>query len=900
LSINRKRGNEMLTKIIDKLLDPIEYLFLKKFKINTNEFFAYILTLMALYFTIDRIFEVFHVVFNGEFVNYWTTIEYTLVYACIVFAYMVTCASPMNKTIRHSLKFFLYYSILFYIVFFGMVVQWMNELLWIVVMRFDNFNYIVANMPEVIIPALASASAIAPVFTIKSLVSYYLNYVYDDNDFIESFEDYTGFKLESAKSKEKTPSAFMCDAVICIDELSGNQAKIPESKRFEATLVQGATGTGKTATIVEPMCAMDIERKYFFREVSKKLGYNALQAGLAILEGPYSNEFLSKNFSLSYLTHKENRFNEYKEYVNDMVKYVDSENKKIFYRDLGFTLVAPDNACIERIKKVAKAYEMPINVIDPMDPNSFGINPFTGSDPAKVASIISTVLKGMYEAESTGGDNIFFANVTQQAFENLAILLKLVYPRMHDGEMPTLEDMLAILNNFDMAEEMCEALKKDPVLSEDYKSLIGYLEKNFYKPPVNIHGYEIVSTYGSGRKDTEKFVYGAITQLDNFLRNPGVKRVLCSRTNNINLDKALEEGQIITACTRQGGLGEIHQKAFGMFVILAFKDAVLRRPGIENTRTPHFIYIDEFPLYVNKDTEAFFTLFRKYRCGTTITIQNLSQLTKTKSLAYFKDVILTNTKTQIIFGDMPLAEATFWSDEMGIKKKWAYTKVLADSSTPEGGAKVDNAFANAKKEDKQKYKPDKIATLGFKVCVYKTKSESGKTITGRGKTSFITDKYYEPHPCAKYNFELFMINKPTSSATSTVSPINFFSESEDKDELLFSDTDVVNTTPDQIIKKPEDKKVVQTEKVKIDVDVDNDGINDFPVILPHIANLDASLKDLKDRNTTERNQEKKKKQNHHTESNPIKTENGKSEDAVLDLSKISDIDSVIIDYNNKK
>ena len=57
----------------------------------------------------------------------------------------------------------------------------------------------------------------------------------------------------------------------------------------------------------------------------------------------------------------------------------------------------------------------------------------------------------------------------------------------------SLEDMLDILNNFDLAEEMTEVLKKDPDLATDYKSLIGYFEKNFYKPPVNIHGYEIAS-----------------------------------------------------------------------------------------------------------------------------------------------------------------------------------------------------------------------------------------------------------------------------------------------------------------------------------------------------------------------------------------------------------------------
>ena len=50
-----------------------------------------------------------------------------------------------------------------------------------------------------------------------------------------------------------------------------------------------------------------------------------------------------------------------------------------------------------------------------------------------------------------------------------------------------------------------------------------------------------------------------------------------------------KEGKIVTICTRQGDLREIHQKAFGMFAILSFKDAVLRRPGSEDTRTPHFI-----------------------------------------------------------------------------------------------------------------------------------------------------------------------------------------------------------------------------------------------------------------------------------------------------------------------
>lgn len=47
-----------------------------------------------------------------------------------------------------------------------------------------------------------------------------------------------------------------------------------------------------------------------------------------------------------------------------------------------------------------------------------------------------------------------------------------------------------------------------------------------------------------------------------------------------------------------------------MFFILQFQDAVLRRAGSEDSRIPHFLYIDEFPEYINKDMDVMFTLFR--------------------------------------------------------------------------------------------------------------------------------------------------------------------------------------------------------------------------------------------------------------------------------------------------
>ena len=93
----------------------------------------------------------------------------------------------------------------------------------------------------------------------------------------------------------------------------------------------------------------------------------------------------------------------------------------------------------------------------------------------------------------------------------------------------------------------------------------------------------------------------------------------------MNYDKSLENGEITFVCTRRGDLGASIHKAFGLFFLLLMQQSVLSRPGNENNRIPHFLYVDEFPPFVCKATEDIFTLYRKYRVGTIISSQNLSQ-----------------------------------------------------------------------------------------------------------------------------------------------------------------------------------------------------------------------------------------------------------------------------------
>ena len=68
-------------------------------------------------------------------------------------------------------------------------------------------------------------------------------------------------------------------------------------------------------------------------------------------------------------------------------------------------------------------------------------------------------------------------------------------------------------------------------LSKKFNILLTYFKKNFYKE----------STY---RQDTEKYVSSATTQLDNLLRYPGIRNILCKRTDNLNFDSALANGNL--------------------------------------------------------------------------------------------------------------------------------------------------------------------------------------------------------------------------------------------------------------------------------------------------------------------------------------------------------------------
>ena len=709
--------------------------FLKFLKTDRNTFATYILTLISAYVLVDRFVELMFMIFTGVSYSYWGPIEYTLAFAALIFAFYFSFGSKFVKADIDKLRFFNTYVISLYILFVCFLVQGLNSIAWTFILSVPNYAEIVSEYSNLFRPAFTAISLYIPIVTFYKVFKWLTFTINDTKDIKDSIFDYGGISLAG---KSKDTGKYSCEVLLCTDTESGEDVIIPESKRLESFLVVGVSGSGKTTMIYEPMIARDLDRKYFFREISKEMGFTALKTGIASLNCPYDNNYLNENFTLDMLTPNPDKLDLYNSYMKKMI--LSSSNGKYIYRNFGLTYLSAEYESIEKILGVAKNYKINVNLIDPNNADSPGMNPFVYADPIKTGMAISSVLKGLYATSRPDLQMAFRENTAIQIIENLSIMLKEMYPRLHDGDLPNLEDMLNMMNDFSLVEEMCNQMKEIPELADKYKILIKYFENNFYADSRDL-------------TNTKQSVYTASAELDNLLRYPGVKNILCNRVNNLEFDKALANGEVTLVCTRRGDLGANAHKAFGIFFLLLMQQSVLSRPGNDNTRIPHFLYIDDFPEFLCKAIEPIFTVYRKYKVGNILSAQTLSQLAGDEK-GNFKDEILANCVNKAIFGNALPEDVQWWQTELQDKREWSWNSSYETNSEKDNYG-YDSKLGNIEYKWKPNYSAGKIMSLKGKQILFKVKDTKGKSYVAKGKLDFLEAKYKEPKKLKEYNFEKF-------------------------------------------------------------------------------------------------------------------------------------------------
>lgn len=713
--------------------------FLKKLKTDRNTFFTYVLTLLSVYILIDRVVEFILIVCTGVASVYWGPIRYTLAFAVPTFTFLFSMSSKFIKSDEDKLGWFYSFCIALYILFITMIVEWGNKLFWTLFISLPGYKDLVLNFAYLIKPAISSMALALPLTTWNALFDKLYKIIHGKtdlgNEFKDSIFDYDGIDLSN---KKPVAGEYANDIFIGTDKDDGHNVVLPELRRFESTLVVGISGAGKTSMIFEPWVCQDISKKFLCRENSKSLAFAALKSGIATLNAPYNNAYINENFSLNMLQPSDNQAKRkiFNAYFNKLI--LSNSQSKIIYRNLGITYMSPDYETIEKIENVCDNFGLSYNIIDPANSNSIGINPFAFENPNDVATAISTILKGYVTnpiVDTRLMADVYSESKTTQIIENLVVLLKLVYPKLNDGKLPNLEDLLKLLNNFSLIEKMCRILETDKKLSEQYEGLIIFIKNTFYSSNANID-------------ETKKLISIPDSQISTLLRYPGVKSILCNRSNNLNFDKSLQNGDITFVCTRRGDLGENGHKLLGLFFLLLMQYSVLRRPGNENTRIPNFLYIDEFPDFICQATESLFTIYRKYRVATVVSAQNLDQLRANgKGLG---DTIIANCSNKIVFGNNSPEDNEWWSKEIGDEKGWhssrSYDLEKQKYDSKAGGLAYGNSI---------KYKPGKVQSLKFKKCMYKIRDGKGKLLNGTAKVDFMPAKYKEKQKIKTYDFEKY-------------------------------------------------------------------------------------------------------------------------------------------------
>ncbi len=705
--------------------------FLKMLKTDRNTFFTYILTLVTAYIIIDRVVEMLILCFTGMSVSYWGPIKYTLAMACPIFGFLFSYPSKFCKSDQNKKSFFCTYCICLYIIGISAVVQWLNHIAWISILSLPNYEFMITEFSDLIIHAFTAVSIYIPLTTFYKLILW-LNRTVNDpifpNNYQESIEDFQGLDISAP---DGTTGPYSLEIEICKDRSTGKPVKIIEERRFQPTLVIGPSGTGKTAMVMEPMIARDLEKKYFFREVSKEMGYTALKTNIAVLNKPYDNDYLNKNFHLSMLTPVDGKEKVYKAYMNKMISEIRPDGK-IIYKNFGITVVTPDANHTDRIKEVAKCFDIPTIEIDPTNANSVGLNPFIIKAPDLCGLIISMAIRGLYSPANLNAEQAYAEDISIQAIQNLVILLKVMYPKMHDGLLPNLEDLLRCFTNFDLVQEMCEEMKKDPELVKDYNLQIGYFEQNFYRD-------------SPGKKDMQKYVHFVSSTLDMLLRASQARNIICNRYNNIDFTDVINNGKVVLLSTRPYEIGGTGHKGFGNFFLMLMMCAVEINREVAKDRIPHFIYVDEFDQYATDALSDMYTIFRKFKIGTIFSAQTIGTLGKKK------DVLLTNSPTKITFGNSTPEEMNWWMQEFGKRKEWvvgySYDKQDGEYSDKLNGPSWDWV---------DHMKLGKIQGLKFKAVIYKIKNKKGKNVVNFGTVDFLESKYKILHRPKKYNFSRYI------------------------------------------------------------------------------------------------------------------------------------------------
>ena len=591
-----------------------------------------------------------------------------------------------------------------------------------------------------------------------------------------------GFRLQHIFDFRKNKND-LYDLRIMKDIRNGKDIRIEETDRFVHTFVLGASGTGKTSSVLEPMIIKDMNQKIRNRKKRVAEILQMIKDRKLYVSGPYNKEIEESNV---------------KAYPKYEKAYSDLKRK---YPDCGITFMAPNNDLNNRIVKAAKARGLRVNVIDPLkiyrdsNVNNLGINPFYVPLDADLytqqevitntAVIFSEVLAAVNEAGGESKDE-YFKNLNTSVTMNVATVCML-YASI-EGKYTYLAEVQDCIMDFSKLQPMVEKIMKEfglhITISEGNRSRRGDADRNALQNrvrPVNdfdefipkisekaiperfrnmtldeynvmlkdvAMGYKstiytiLYELLGPGREKMEDQSRGLRNIISNLLQDPRINRILNAEAGHfINFDKILEKNEI-TVINTGLAISPRCSTALGLFFQLCLKISVLRRP--EENRSMHFLTIDEASQYMHPMYEDMVALYRQYGVGVTIAMQATSQMLKKSSTRYLQDVVM-GVGTHIVFGRTSVEEMELYSKLAGLKDVETVQKQINKTSIAEDAPQHTEGIRKSI-EKKNVFEGSDIRNKDFQEITLFT-VRMGRVLNPKAaKVAFVDEQeYYDQH-----------------------------------------------------------------------------------------------------------------------------------------------------------
>ncbi len=523
---------------------------------------------------------------------------------------------------------------------------------------------------------------------------------------------------------------------------TGKQYTISMKDRYLHMLGLGSTGTGKTSSCISVAFAHDLLVKAQNLDYQKKKVEQWIKSGNVRLKRDINDDIFNLCYFEGIGPHKK----KYDKKIANLAKHVPNA---------GFSIMCPDTAFADEVYALAKSKGFKVNRIDPFcgadgapKEDSIGMNPLYVNPELldinqehylecviQIAELFAEVNQAIFD--QAGHTDPYFAGVNRNMAVNAAVIMIIAVP-LRDHRIATISDVLSVLNNFVLIKDYREAIIKR--FGEDVANIPGKKEFALGRTKVGDTLQQYIDSIdvdflGANAAEMNKQCTGLRNIIKFSVALPRIKKIL-NASNTIDFDEILNKSEI-TIINFDLALGRDISTSFGLFFMLNFINAVLRRD--KNTASPHFFYIDEAHALLHPRMDVCATVFRKFKVGCMFFMQSLSQMDKSDSTKFLKNLFVGNMVHQLIFGRASLEEMRYYSEIGGTKKKIETEESTRESSLSLSDTSLQTSTSNSVVDDDRLSETD-IRYRRFLECTVFSVRRSMPLPPFLGKVNFLHEK----------------------------------------------------------------------------------------------------------------------------------------------------------------